>query len=158
MLLKHSTEYPAQSTPLSDTATSLGGKPRVPAPEKSFLPVGHITLESEHADRTVADASKGLYRIATFWVSGVLQGCGLGRASMDTIEAMAINEPLNAKTLALDTAARDSPDRAEKFLAFGMVMTKVCSPASLFWSPLILFPLAYEWRWDDCLHAAGVYS
>ena len=50
----------------------------------------------------------GVYWIKTFYVSKALQSKGIGRAAMDIAEAMAVNEPLCAKTLALDTLHKDS--------------------------------------------------
>ena len=72
---------------------------------------------------------EGVYWIATFYVSSVLQGTGLGRAAMDTVEHMAISEPLCAKTLALSTVANEYEWREEKWkamAALGREPPKVC--------------------------------
>ncbi|KAK0099599.1 hypothetical protein ONS95_013504 [Cadophora gregata] len=102
---KHTTAYPKQSTPLLDTATSLGGKPR-PEDEitgREFMPVGHISLNTEYEEEGFVDPEEGLLFIATFWISPPLQSHGLGRASMNAIEHIATAPPLNARILALST-------------------------------------------------------
>ncbi|KAH9221774.1 hypothetical protein DL95DRAFT_327136 [Leptodontidium sp. 2 PMI_412] len=120
---KHTTAYPQQSTHLLDTATSLGGKPRPtsspPSSQSltSFIPVGHISLNTEYEEAGRVDAEEGLYFIATFWISPPLQGSGLGRAAMDAVEKMAISEPLNAKVLALSTVANEYEGKAERWAA-----------------------------------------
>lgn len=45
---------------------------------------------------------------------------------MDTIEDLAISEPLCAKTLALNAISKDDPERQEKYAALGLVVPKVC--------------------------------
>jgi len=111
---------------LIDTAEALGGKIRVPpTPPLSFIPVGHISLDSETSDPTQADPSKGIYAITTFYVSRVLQHGGIGRAAMDAVEAMAINEPLCAKTLTLDTIANESAKSEEMWASFNIPPPKV---------------------------------
>src|SRR5437667_109843 len=48
-LKKHIKAFQGEQSPLSDSATSFGGKPRSPSsPPKSFIPVGHISLDSEY--------------------------------------------------------------------------------------------------------------
>ncbi|MCJ1472643.1 hypothetical protein MMC13_001292 [Lambiella insularis] len=104
---KHIAQWPAEEKPLQDTAKSLQGVSRNASTSESFVPVGHISLDSENKDPTVANAAEHLYCIATFYISTALQGGGFGRAAMDTVEAMARRAPLNAKALALHTACRD---------------------------------------------------
>ena len=126
---EHVAAYPNESEPLIDTATSLGGKPRVPStPAKTFIPVGHISLDTEYETPGFADSRDGLYFITTFYISTALQGSGLGRAAMDVIENTAISEPLSAKTLALSTVAKDYDQKAGKWVALGRDPPKVrCS-------------------------------
>ncbi|KAH8803187.1 hypothetical protein F5884DRAFT_498661 [Xylogone sp. PMI_703] len=117
----HAKAYPAESTPLLDTASSLGGKPRTPS-NTSFLPVGHISLSTDGTNPELTDASKGIYYISAFYVSNALQGLGLGRAAMDLVEKAVIDPPLSAKVLTLDTIA-DSNGRdniVEWFLRQGL--------------------------------------
>ena len=92
---------------LVDSATSLGGKTRTPpALQKTFIPVGHIALDTEYeTEKYRGDDREGLYWISTFYISHALQNCGLGRAAMDVVENTATAEPLCAKTLALSTVA-----------------------------------------------------
>ncbi|KAH7321966.1 hypothetical protein BKA65DRAFT_541083 [Rhexocercosporidium sp. MPI-PUGE-AT-0058] len=114
---KHSSAYPKQSTPLLDSATSLGGKPRPSPSAAPFIPVGHISLNTEYEETGRVDAEEGLYFIATFWISPPLQGSGLGRAAMDAVEKMATSEPLNAKVLALSTVANEYEGKAARWAA-----------------------------------------
>lgn len=118
---KHTTAYPKQSTPLLDTATSLGGKPRLATDitGREFMPVGHISLNTEYEEPDFVEPEEGLYFIATFWISPPLQSLGLGRASMDAVEAMATNPPLNARVLALSTVANEYEGKAERWAALG---------------------------------------
>jgi len=120
-IAKHSNAYPTQSTPLLDTATSLGGKPRpeIEITEKEFMPVGHISLNTEYEEPGFVEPEEGLYFIATFWISPTLQSLGLGRASMDAVEKMAISEPLNARVLALSTVANEYAGKKERWEALG---------------------------------------
>lgn len=64
-------------------------------------------MDFYNPDPSLADPSRGIFYISTFYVSRALQGGGLGRAAMDAIEKMAVEPPLNAKVLALDTLARE---------------------------------------------------
>ncbi|KAF4497364.1 hypothetical protein FAGAP_6467 [Fusarium agapanthi] len=105
----HLDAYPEDKAPLVDTAESLRAKPRKPTNTK-FYPVGHISLDdrNEKTGNFVLDLPKeGVYWIKTFYVSKALRSKGIGRAAMDIVESMAIEEPLCAKTLALDTAEKE---------------------------------------------------
>jgi len=107
-LAHHVMQHPNEKLPIWDTAASLAGKPRTTQRlSESFIPVGHISLDFYNPDPSLADPSKGIFYISTFYISRALQGGGLGRAAMDAIERMAIELPLNAKILALDTLARE---------------------------------------------------
>jgi hypothetical protein len=122
-LIQHVTKYPVEQAPIVDTAKALGGRHRaIPLPPLNFIPVGHISLDSVSPDPDLADPSRGLYYISTFYISGVLQGNGLGRAAMDAVESMATEPPLCAKALALDTVAREQATSPEFWM-------KVNSPA-----------------------------
>ena len=118
-LKKHTVAFPKENTPLADSATSLGGKPRSPNSCKKFLPVGHISLNKEYESPGYAEPAEGLYWIATFYISSALQSMGLGRAAMDAVESMAISEPLCAKTLSLSTVANDYDSKEERWIALG---------------------------------------
>ncbi|KAL2061224.1 hypothetical protein VTL71DRAFT_7497 [Oculimacula yallundae] len=118
-LQQHITKYPIESTPIHDTALTLGAKPRHPT-SVAFTPVGHISLDSESPNEDQADASRGLYCITTFYISRAIQSGGLGSAAMDKVESEAVHEPLNAKVLSLDTLANSSHGRAEIWIEMGM--------------------------------------
>jgi len=124
-LKKHTTAYPKETKPLIDSASSLGGKPRAPNVGKTFIPVGHISLNKEYETAGYAEPVEGLYWIATFYISTALQFMGLGRAAMDAVENMAISEPLCAKTLALSTVANEYDDKEERWAALGRDPPKV---------------------------------
>jgi Acetyltransferase (GNAT) family len=113
----HTSAYPRESTSIPDSATSLGGKSQIPDPSRTFIPVGHISLDSENEDPNAADPSRGIYRISSFYISRALQSLGLGRAAMDEVERMATSEPLNAKTLTLGTVANEYEGKKEMWEA-----------------------------------------
>ena len=127
--------YPQEQDPLVDSATRFGGKARtIPSPQRTFIPVGHICLGSVSSDYEIAGFSKneeGLYGISIFYVSRALQGSGLGRAAMDTVESLAISEPLCAKTLALNAINKDDPDREEKYKALGLTIPPASTSSRL---------------------------
>ena len=60
-IAKHTTAYPKQSTFLLDTATSLGGKPRpeIEITGKEFMPVGHISLNTEYEEPGFVEPEEG---------------------------------------------------------------------------------------------------
>ncbi|KAL3421638.1 hypothetical protein PVAG01_05794 [Phlyctema vagabunda] len=117
-LSQHLATYPAESQEIMDTASSLGGKARDPK-LSTFIPVGHISLDSVLKDSRLADSSLGIYHISTFYISTALQGCGLGRATMDRLETMATQDPLCAKVLTLRTSAREPAFEEARNLALG---------------------------------------
>jgi len=124
-LSQHLTKYPLEATPIHDTALTLGAKPRQPSSEP-FTPIGHISLDSESPNPDQADASKGMYCITTFYISRAIQSGGLGSAAMDRVESEAVNEPLNARVLSLDTLANSSLDRKEMWRDMGFEEPSVC--------------------------------
>ncbi|KAJ8099551.1 hypothetical protein POJ06DRAFT_112595 [Lipomyces tetrasporus] len=126
-LARHIIQFQSEKESILDSASLFGGKPRaLPDTPRSFIPVGHISLDSENADRSLADRSQGLYCISTFYISRALQGNGLGRAAMDAVENMAANEPLCAKALALETIAREFTRDEKPWKAFGIPYPVVC--------------------------------
>jgi hypothetical protein len=124
---KHLSSFPSESSPLVDSATSLGGQSVTPSFKSPFVPVGHISLDSDGAD-SVGKLSYGLkdiYRITNFYVSKALQGNGVGRQAMDALERMAVSKPLCAKTLALNTAANDFEGWEKSYHAVGVPLPEV---------------------------------
>jgi len=104
---------------LEDTATAINAIPRQPTKE-IFIPIGHISLDSKNpeAEHIGLDLpSESVFWIKTFYVSQSIQGQGIGRAAMDEVEAMAVREPLVAKTLMLDTVQKDDQKREEFAIA-----------------------------------------
>ncbi|KAH8589295.1 hypothetical protein B0O99DRAFT_523484, partial [Bisporella sp. PMI_857] len=110
-LAKHIEAFPLENLPIQDTAVLFGGKSRDPS-GAMFTPVGHISLDPQ-------TDNPGEYEVASFYVSRALQGSGLGRATMDTVEGMAASEPLNAKTLLILTGAKENYVMGEKWIALG---------------------------------------
>ncbi|KIN07176.1 hypothetical protein OIDMADRAFT_16018 [Oidiodendron maius Zn] len=125
-LRMHIEAYPQEQEPLVDSAISYGGKPRtIPLPQRSFTPIGHICLgrpSPEYIASGFTEDKEGLYWISNFYISRALQGSGLGREAMDTVENLAISEPLCAKTLALNAINKDDPEREEKYKALGLTI------------------------------------
>ncbi|KAJ5407923.1 hypothetical protein N7509_001806 [Penicillium cosmopolitanum] len=100
---------------LQDTAVSLNAVPRNPS-QQAFVPIGHISLDSKNPEAAhlgLRIPSDAVYWIKTFFVQHHLQSKGIGRAAMDEVEAMAVNEPLSAKTLMLDTVEKGDQLREE---------------------------------------------
>ncbi|CAG8077942.1 unnamed protein product [Penicillium salamii] len=94
---------------LQDTATSINAVRREPS-RRTFIPVGHISLDSENPDNEGVELDipeSNAFWIKTFYVIHAVQSQGVGRAAMDLVEEMAVREPLNAKTLLLDTVHKD---------------------------------------------------
>ncbi|MCJ1432777.1 hypothetical protein MMC27_002134 [Xylographa pallens] len=125
-IAQHVSQWPEERNPIFDTATSLRGVPRVPSKSLSFVPVGHISLDSENRDPTLANEREHLYCIATFFISPILRSHGIGRAAMDTVESMAQEAPLLAKALALNTVAKEQFYDTEEWPAYGREPPKVC--------------------------------
>ena len=112
---------------LQDSARSIHAACRQAAQE-AFLPVGHISLDSENPEAakiTLDLPSTGVFWIKTFYVSQLLQGKGIGRAAMDEIEEMAVREPINAKTLVIDTVQEDDQVREDFAQAAKIKVPKV---------------------------------
>lgn len=113
---------------LQDTAVSLNSVSRSPS-HQAFIPIGHISLDSknpEAAQLGLEIPSNAVYWIKTFFVQHHLQSKGIGRAAMDEVEAMAVNEPLSAKTLMLDTVEKGDQLREEFAKATYGDIPKVC--------------------------------
>ncbi|KGO78252.1 Acyl-CoA N-acyltransferase [Penicillium italicum] len=107
--------YWIETEKLQDTATTINAVPRQPT-KNSFIPIGHISLDSKNPD--VEHIELDLPAVNTFWIKTFyirrsIQGCGIGRAAMDEVEAMAVREPLLAKILMLDTVQKDDQKREE---------------------------------------------
>jgi len=124
-LLKHTKAYPQEQEPLVDSAISYGAKPRIiPLPQKTFIPIGHICLGriTDYEALGFMKKEEGLYWISNFYISRALQGGGLGGAAMDTVENIAISEPLCAKSLGLNAINKNDPGREEKYKALGLTI------------------------------------
>ncbi|KAF5674971.1 hypothetical protein FHETE_2722 [Fusarium heterosporum] len=116
LLQLHFDAFPADKTPLIDTAKTLRAQSITPTSSK-FYPIGHISLDDcdpKSSNLTLDLPKEGVYWIKTFYVSKALRSKGIGRAAMDIVEAMAIEYPLCAKTLALDTAEKGHQSRLYK--------------------------------------------
>ncbi|KAJ1338083.1 GNAT family N-acetyltransferase [Microdochium nivale] len=117
-LSSHWAAFEEESTPLKDSIkTGVLGKPHAVDPQlEEFHPIGHISLDAWGGDpRLGTSADKGVYSLNTFYVSTVLQNCGLGSAAFKECERMA-KEELGAKTITLNTIApeelaEDNPTR-----------------------------------------------
>lgn len=108
--------------------------PRDPS-QQAFVPIGHISLDSKNPEAAhlgLGIPSDAVYWIKTFFVQNHLQSKGIGRAAMDEVEAMAVNEPLSAKTLMLDTVEKGDQLREEFAKATYGGIPKVCDYYLLF--------------------------
>ncbi|KAJ8066630.1 hypothetical protein OCU04_005678 [Sclerotinia nivalis] len=125
-LFKHTEVHPQEKEPLVDSAISFGGKPRdILSPQRTFIPIGHICLgppSENYLNLGYVSRTEGFYWISNFYISRALQGTGLGKAAMDTVENLAICEPLCASTLGLNTIDKVDPGREEKYKALGLVI------------------------------------
>lgn len=91
--------------------------------------MGHISLDTEsvHAKDAGADfEEEGLYWIGPLYVAWEMQALGVGRAAMDAIEAMAVNAPLYARSIGLDTMARRHQEDPEFVSVFYDKPLHVC--------------------------------
>lgn len=121
--------YPQEKQQLVDSAISFGGKPRdIPSPQRNFIPIGHICLgppSETNLQLGYVPKTEGFYWISNFYVSRALQGSGLGKIAMDTVENLAISEPLCAKTLGMNAINKFDPEMEEKYKALGLVIPPV---------------------------------
>ncbi|PIG87651.1 glucosamine--fructose-6-phosphate aminotransferase [Aspergillus arachidicola] len=100
---------------LIDTAVSIYAATRQPT-QADFIPIGHISLDSKNKKAEKLDLdipSENVFWIKSFFILHNLQGKGIGGATMNEIERIAIREPLCAKTLMLDTVERGDQLREE---------------------------------------------
>lgn len=100
---------------LQDTATTINAVSRQPTKE-SFIPIGHISLDSKNPDAEHIELNlpaENVFWIKTFYIRRTIQGQGIGRAAMDEVESMAVQEPLLAKILMLDTVQKDDQKRED---------------------------------------------
>ncbi|KAE8344911.1 hypothetical protein BDV24DRAFT_171407 [Aspergillus arachidicola] len=100
---------------LIDTAVSIYAATRQPT-QADFIPIGHISLDSKNKKAEKLDLdipSENVFWIKSFFILHNLQGKGIGGATMNEIEGIAIREPLCAKTLMLDTVERGDQLREE---------------------------------------------
>lgn len=100
---------------LQDTAVTINGVARKIS-RMNFIPIGHISLDAQNPDAKTIGLdlpSERVFWIKSFYVARSLQGMGIGRATMDEVEAIAVREPLCAKTLMLDTVQKDDQKREQ---------------------------------------------
>lgn len=113
LLSDHLTTYPMEATPLRDTAADVWLMPRAPSGQ-AFWPIGHLALEKQAED----DADMGLAKEGSVWIkhlyiSWAIQAGGIGKASMQAVEALAKLEPLFGTTIVLDTAQKETQSSDE---------------------------------------------
>ncbi|KLP13849.1 uncharacterized protein LW94_13612 [Fusarium fujikuroi] len=87
--------------------------------QRKIPPIGHVALDthiSDYAEKVELDFPKsGAYWVKSLYVSYTLQGLGIGGVAMNIAERMAIEEPLNARHLLLDTVHHE--DQADEDFA-----------------------------------------
>ncbi|GAA6015061.1 hypothetical protein JCM8202_004868 [Rhodotorula sphaerocarpa] len=76
-----------------------------PAPDPTFTPIGHVSLDWEDygGEAELADRARGICTVATFFILVSMQGGGLGNLVMREMEAMAAGPELNAAVITLNT-------------------------------------------------------
>ncbi|KAG7149429.1 glutamate carboxypeptidase like protein [Verticillium longisporum] len=111
--------YWIEKSLLIDTSISIRGRTRT-ASMSPFLPLGHVSLDayepSESSFKFNVD-SEATHWINGLYVSPALQGSGIGRAAMDCIENLAVQD-FKAKTLVLASVKSEDqmrPDIADAF-------------------------------------------
>ncbi|KAI0398841.1 hypothetical protein F4802DRAFT_104194 [Xylaria palmicola] len=106
LLEQHIAAHPKEAEPLRDTANSIRLAWRQPT-GRDFVPIGHVALDVHDATE---DAELGLppdtVWVHQLYISDILQGGGYGAATMARVEAIAAQEPMNGKWMALDTLAQ----------------------------------------------------
>ncbi|KAH7308697.1 hypothetical protein B0I35DRAFT_100012 [Stachybotrys elegans] len=118
-LAEHFDKNPSYREYLHDTCKAVRLVPRSPTNAK-FRPIGHIALDKESANGREAGlkpTEDGTYWIGPLYVAWELQSLGIGRAAMDTAEALVVQPPLNAKALGLDTLAKKHQEDPEYIAA-----------------------------------------
>ncbi|KAK6613075.1 hypothetical protein H4I95_01419 [Botrytis cinerea] len=149
-ILKHTEMYPQEKEPLVDSAASFGENFHSDwtylfrPPSENYLNLGYVPK------------TEGFYWISIFYISRALQGTGLGKVAMDTIENIAISEPLCAKTLGLNAINKVDPGREEKYKALNLFSNqdwyerrgyKVYKNMENFFGPQV-DPTGKSWYWN----------
>ncbi|KAM0281801.1 hypothetical protein ACHAQH_003383 [Verticillium albo-atrum] len=117
LLSDHLAAYPQEATPLRDTSADVWLTPRTPSDEV-FYPIGHLALEKQaEEDPEMGLVKDGVVWIKHLYISWAIQAGGVGKASMQAVEALAALEPLCGTTIVLDTAQKEtqSSDEWKKF-------------------------------------------
>ncbi|KAF3026868.1 hypothetical protein E8E14_015056 [Neopestalotiopsis sp. 37M] len=104
LLESHTTRFPKEAIPITDTAREIRLCPREPS-NKTFIPVGHLALEvhSPEENAKIGLPAKGVVWIHQLYVSYALQKGGFGARAMDIAEKLATEEPFNGNLMVLDT-------------------------------------------------------
>lgn len=98
----------------------MRGAARKPS-QTEILPIGHVALDKEHPDAAKLGLplpTEGAFFIKSLYISRALHGLGLGSTTMDMVERVATDEPLNAKHLLLDTLLEDDARDEEIAMAY----------------------------------------
>ncbi|KAI8959006.1 hypothetical protein F5Y11DRAFT_334428 [Daldinia sp. FL1419] len=114
VLGQHTSAYPKEANLLRDTAAEVRLVPRQPT-MMEFVPIGHVALDIHEPEE---DIKLGLPATGTVWVhqlyvSRALHGGGYGAGAMSKIETLATQNPMNAKTVALDTLSKEMQTEPE---------------------------------------------
>ncbi|KAI3332127.1 hypothetical protein HD806DRAFT_518932 [Xylariaceae sp. AK1471] len=106
LLEQHIAAHPNETKPLQDTATEVR-LARRQSTGRDFMPIGHVALDIHDAEKdTKLGLPPGTVWVHQLFISSTLQGGGYGVATMAKVEAMAAQQPMNAKWMALDTLAK----------------------------------------------------
>lgn len=111
-LQKHATAYPKEAAPLEDSCRTVLSRRHTPRPELGwFQPIGHLSLDPWNIDRELrTSASNCVYALLSFYISGALQGGGLGAAALRSCERQVLQLPSSSAYIA--RASENSPMRS----------------------------------------------
>ncbi|KFY10807.1 hypothetical protein V492_04840 [Pseudogymnoascus sp. VKM F-4246] len=129
---KHVANHPDETTPLEDSAVAVGGRPRDSSSSRllePFMPIGHISVDTVASTPKptlyLADPENHRFHLSAFYISKAIQGGGIGSATMEQAEHMAVSV-LGSKVITLDTWDRrllvddSKKEWREKFHYYGI--------------------------------------
>jgi hypothetical protein len=94
-----------------------------------FCPVGHLSLDSKdpgYKELGIPIPGDGAYWIKSLYVLDRLRSGGIARAAMDQVEKEAIDPPLNARHILMDTVHKNDARNPAMSDAFYGGPPKVC--------------------------------
>lgn len=107
LLKRYIAAHSEETKPLQDTATEIRLARRTPT-SRDFTPIGHVALDIHDVEEdTKLGLPPGTVWVHQLYISSALRGGGYGVATMTKVEAIAAQEPMRGKWMALDTLAKE---------------------------------------------------